>query len=485
MSRHETPLEDRWVDSPLKDSPLSDEETQAWSGVHGWIGRHEFAYAGEAPRRAPLVLRVAAAAAMLLFLAAFAIFNFARLGSRAPVVPASTPSVAVSPSAVATASPVPSPTVAPSPRAVTPGPANPPPAGSWSALPPMSQPRSGFTATVIRGGKVLIVGGVADTTVSGSATSNVQIFDPSTRTYANAASLSIGRTGHTATALPDGRVVVVGGYTQLGNASLASVEIYDPVTDSWKTAAPLQHGRAGHAAVLMGGGKVMVVGGAAYAPVGISPHGSAAATLPPEIYDPATDTWTTAAMPRFDRPVHPTATLLRSGRVLVVGGQYMWNSPDEATERSEVYNPVSNTWYDVAIDPRFVARQDHTATLLDDGMVLVAGGSFDLQPIGTAALYDPASNSWLELPNLAAARCGQAAQLLNSGRVLLVGSGCWNHETASAEEYDPTSHRFYAVASLPRPRGLAVAVSPDENVVVLGGTENEVATASAVLFTAS
>lgn len=483
MSKKPPTLDDTWTDNPLKDLPLSDADQRELSQLRSWIGRHEFAYDERSVRRTPLIARVAAVAGILLLLGAFAAFNLFRLGSHQVIGPAATPSSTASPKSVASPTPVPS----PSPRIATPGPANPPPAGSWAPSPAtMAVARANFTATLLQDGKVLIVGGVADITVAGSATSEVEIYDPSTQRFSTAAPLSIGRAGHTATLLPNGKVLVAGGYTQLGNLALATAETYDPAHNTWSTAAPMQQRRTGHAAVLIGGGRVMVTGGSNYPQIGISPHGSAAAAIPPEIYDPATDTWFTAALPKLDRPVDPTATLLKDGRVLVVGGQYMLNSPDEAVERSEVYDVSSNTWADVTPDSRFAARQYQSATLLGNGFVLVAGGSLDLQPVGSSALYDPSANSWIELPNMSEVRCGQGAVLLTSGRVLLVASGCWNKESSGVDEFDPTSDRWYPVASLPSPRGLVVTVRlTDGTVLALGGTQGFVATAAAERFTPS
>ena len=420
---------------------------------------------------------------MVVLIAGFAVFNLNRLGSRAPA-PAATPGATSSPAATASPSAAASPS--PTSSVVTPGPVNPPPAGSWQTVAGLSVARAGATGTILPNGHVLIVGGVADTTVAGTATSSVEIYDPTKQTFSAGPSLSIGRAGHTATVLPDGRVLVIGGYGQLGSRSTSSVEIYDPATNQWSTAAPMTYGRSGHAAVLLADGRVMVIGGGAYPAAGISPHGSAAATLPPEIYDPAHDAWTTVAAQRFDRPVDPTATLLQNGRVLVVGGQYMWNSPDEDTERSEVYDVARNQWTDVAPDPRFPARQFQTATLLPDGRVLIAGGMIDLQPTAAAALYDPATNSWLEVARMNHARCGQGAALLLGNRVVVIGSACWTSSSATVEEFDPISAHWYDVAALHGARGGAVTVILlDGTVLSAGGVDSGGASRVVEVFKAS
>jgi hypothetical protein len=316
-------------------------------------------------------------------------------------------------------------------------------------------------------GRVLIAGGrtqrFADSS-DGTPTTSVEIFDPATRKFAPAASLGTARDGHTATLLRSGKVLVAGG------DPTGTAEIYDPVSDTWTLTARMKNRRYDAAAVLIGGGRVLVTGGAASPPVGISPRGSAPATLPAENYDPAADAWGVAATPAFDRPEYPTATLLKDGRVLVVGGQYMYGSTDESSETSEIYNPASNSWFATTPEVRTGARQYHTATLLPSGDVLVAGGMQDGHTTAWAVLYHPISNSWTQLPNMNVARCGHGAQLLASGEVLLFGSDCWLDVSATSEEFDPASNRWFPVASLAAARGDIVSIRlADGEVLALGG----------------
>ena len=480
--------EDDWTARQIKRLELDDDE-QAWGRVQGWISRHEFmAGGGGRSRPTRMLARVAAAVAIVLVLGAFGWFNFERLASRLAST-AATPARTVSPSATATATATAPRVQTPSPTSAqaTPGALNPPPQGRWQTLDSMSEARDHFTATLLPNGKVVIAGGMADTTVAGSATAGVEIFNPSSGRFTTAAAMGVGRAAHSATLLANGKVLVAGGYGQLGNRSSSSTEIYDPRTDSWSVASRMLHGRSGHAAVRLADGRVLVVGGAEFAPVGIGPHGLAAATLAPEIYDPATDTWSQAAMSKWDRPVAPTATLLNDGRVLVVGGQYMWNSADEDTDRSEVYDPASNRWTDVAIDPRFPARQYQTATLMPDGKVLVAGGDIDLEPIASAALFDPSTNSWIQIPHMTAVRCSHGAALLPSGNVLVIGSACWGHaESNTVEEFVPATNHWYRVAGLGRGRGDGAAVAfHNGTVLYVGGVQSNTGTAAAQLFHAT
>ena len=390
-----------------------------------------------------------------------------------------TPVAQTSPTAGATVSPSPSPFA--TEAVATPGIANPPPPGRWVSLPSMSVPRLGFTATVMLDGRVLVVGGRTKSLAvspDGAPTSVVEEYDAATKRFTRVASLGIPRAGHSATLLPSGRVLVAGG------DPTGTAEIYDPSANTWTLAAPMPQVRYDHAAALIAGGRVFVTGGASAPPMGIGPHGAQPAQLPAAIYDPASDSWKVAATPRYDRPVYPTATLLGNGRVLVVGGQYMYSSVDQRTETSELYDPAGNAWSAVPPETRTFARQYHSATLLRDGRVLVAGGLLNDGSVAVVVVYDPVANGWTVEPNMIEGRCGHAAALLATGRVLTFGSGCWIDSSASAEEFDPTTNRWYAVASLAAPRGdIQPAVLLDGDVLALGGgMPTNVPTAAAELF---
>ncbi|HYL08945.1 MAG TPA: kelch repeat-containing protein [Candidatus Udaeobacter sp.] len=347
----------------------------------------------------------------------------------------------------------------------------------------MATARAFFTATLLSDGRVLIAGGMPVIGIGRSATSAVEIFDPKTRTFVTAASMPIGRAGHTATLLQSGKVLVVGGYTEIDNDALTNVDIYDPASDTWSSGPRLQWGRTQHAAVLLNDGRVLITGGASVPARGISPGGATAATLADEIYDPRTDAWSVGAMPIFNRPVEPTATLLLDGRVLVVGGQYMWNSTEEALERPEIYNSDDNRWSPAAPETRSGARQFQTATLLPDGRVLMVGGMYDLNPVGYTASFDPSNDSWTQLANLNEPRCGHGAALLHSGRLIAVGSRCWAQIGSSVEEFDVAANRWFIVSGFAAPWGnMQVVALADGSVLAVGGEDSQGATALAELF---
>ena len=169
----------------------------------------------------------------------------------------------------------------------------------------------------------------------------------------------------TATLLPDGRVLVAGGYN--GTTPVASAELYDPATGLWTLTGSLAIIRYGHTATLLPNGKVLVTGG--------FENPSA------ELYDPATGTWSATGSPAAKR-AFATATLLPNGKALVAGGF----SGSGYVESAELYDPATGLW--TLTGSLATARELHTATLLPNGTVLVAGGfgfrSFDYGTVFTA-----------------------------------------------------------------------------------------------------
>src|SRR5207248_9271209 len=189
-------------------------------------------------------------------------------------------------------------------------------------------------------------------------------------TWSFAGSLNTQRIYHTMTLLNNGQVLVAGGNDNNSNV-LASVELYDPATGSWTYTGSLNTGRWDHIATLLADGKVLVAGG-------YDSLGSSLTTA--ELYDPASGTSTYTGDLNAARGAASTLTLLPGGEVLVAAGY-----------TAELYDPASGTWtYTGSLDQ---PHYSHTATLLPNGMVLVAG-STDNYSFESAELYDPDSGTW-------------------------------------------------------------------------------------------
>ena len=326
---------------------------------------------------------------------------------------------------------------------------------AWTTVAPMGSKRGSHTATLLTDGKVLVAGGTSSTS-SPQALPSAEIFDPTINVWSTAAPMGTARSGHTATRLADGKVLVAGGFQPMGPQTiyLASAELYDPAADLWTPVGSLSTGRSNHRAVLLASGKVLIMGGA----------DSQSFFASAELYDPATAAWTPAGPMSVARTVF-AAALLASGKVIVTGG---YASPTFAT--TELYDPATNAWTPGA--PMITGRYGHTATLLADDTVLVAGGHyFDSNGSLYAApeLYDAAGDAWTQLAPMGTPRYIHTAARLASGKVLLAG-GYGGAALASAELYDPAAASFSAAGSMSTTRyAHSETLLPSGLVLVAGG----------------
>jgi Putative Ig domain/Galactose oxidase, central domain/Kelch motif len=322
--------------------------------------------------------------------------------------------------------------------------------------------REAPTATLLPNGKVLVAGGYNNTNDN---LASAELYDPATGSWTATGSLAIARSSHTATLLPNGKVLVAGGVNT--NGYLASAELYDPATGSWAPTGSLGIARGDHTATLLPNGKVLVASGSNFGDL-----------VGAELYDPASGIWTATGGLITARRFH-TATLLPSGKVLVAGGS---NDTSEYLANAELYDPASGSW--TATGSLGAARNIHTATLLSDGKILVAGGSnATLTALASAELYDSASGSWAATGGLATARYSHTATLLPNGKVLVAGGGSGGAALASAELYDPASGNWTATGSLGASRFLHIAaLLLNGKVLVAGGLGAGGALASAELY---
>ena len=339
---------------------------------------------------------------------------------------------------------------------------------------PLSSIRAGHSTTLLRNGTVLVVGGFNGTVRLASS----ERYDSATGRWTASGAMAIGRTTHTATLLSNGKVLATGGHVS-ATGSTPTCELYDPATGTWTVTGAMATARGNHTATLLLNGKVLVVGG--------YNRGGGYTVLTAELYDATTGTWTSTGSLAAARNFH-TATLLLDGRVLVAGG-----APDAAQYSSlssvEVYDPATGVW--TATDPMTSLRQAHTATLLPDGRVLVAGGFNVGYFTSSAELYDPAAGNWTATGTLGIARGIHTATLLPDGKVLAAGG---NHNTvnaptlvalSNAELYDPATGTWTASGSLNAARSTHTAtLLPSGKVLIAAGyyVNNLVQISSAELY---
>lgn len=297
-----------------------------------------------------------------------------------------------------------------------------PSTGQWTATGAMLEIRAGHTATLLPDGTVLVAGG-------GDGGRTAELYDPATGTWTATGSMITPRWYHTATLLPDGTVLVAGGSAIIGGDSplaLASAELYDPATGTWTATGNMIEAREARTATLLPDGTVLVAGGS----------GSAGSALveSAELYDPASGSWTATGRMIDDRFNH-TATLLPDGTVLVARGDAIGIGP---LTSAELYDPSSGAW--TATGSMIEARYG-SATLLPDGTVLLAGAKIDGGTdslLASAERYDPGSGSWAAIADMVEARFSHTATLLPDGTVLVAGGNdSFGNPLASAELYDP------------------------------------------------
>jgi N-acetylneuraminic acid mutarotase len=277
--------------------------------------------------------------------------------------------------------------------------------GTWNATGFMVSTRVGHTMTLLPNGNVLVAGG---TDINGNNLASAELYNPATGTWSSTGSMTNSRIDFTATLLTNGLVLVTGGL-DTNNNSLASVELYNPASGTWSSTGPMSTTREYHTATLLPSGLVLVVEGADL---------TSGVLTTAELYNPVNGTWASAGLLANARANY-TATLLPNGQVLAVGG--LGNSTDTST--AELYNPANGTWaYTGSLN---TGRYSHTATLLPNGKVLVAGGEAGLgtsnQSISSTELYDPATGKWSINVPLVISVALHTATLLHNGQVLVAG----------------------------------------------------------------
>jgi N-acetylneuraminic acid mutarotase len=331
--------------------------------------------------------------------------------------------------------------------------------GAWSTAASMITGRENQTATLLRNGNVLVLGGMDG---HGAPLASAEVYNPKTNRWTAAPAMATTRVNHSATLMADGRVLVAGGIRgSIPSETLASAEIYDPAANTWSEAAPMVDSRSRHTATLLGDGRVLVVGGFS---VKIGERGLVVGQpTDAEVYDPLTNRWsTTPPMARYRR--EHTATLLNDGRVLVAGSQ------DDLTFNStEIYDPTSSQW--VAAAPMTSGRALHSAVRLANGEVLVVGGISQGQnspaiELASAEIYNPSTNRWTAVASMTQARTSETTTVLGDGRVLVLGAG---FARGRPELYDPARNSWSIVGPPSVRSGFTATRLQNGRALVVGG----------------
>jgi Bacterial Ig-like domain (group 3)/Bacterial Ig-like domain (group 2) len=268
---------------------------------------------------------------------------------------------------------------------------------------------------------------------------------------------------HTETLLQNGQVLITGGTGNYGANLLGTCELYNPTTGTFSATGKLNVPRESHIATLLANGMVLITGGDS------GGSGNLTQTAISELYNPATGTFAETGSLNTARDGH-TATLLTDGSVLIAGGTGLSGYATTA----EIYNSTAGTFTNTGTlnNPRF----GHSATLLNDGTVLIAGGGTYAGNIAVAELYNATTRTFADTGSLnTPTSSGQIATLLNSGQVFIAGgfTGDYTGALARTELYNPTTKQFTLSGNMSTPRGLfAASLLGSGNVLLVGGTDN-------------
>ena len=326
--------------------------------------------------------------------------------------------------------------------------------------------RSGHTATLLKDGRVLILGG---------GDSTAELFDPTSGAFSFTGAPVTGRLGATATLLLDGRVLIAGGLGLSPGQDgflpfVMSAEIFDPETGTFRSTGNLVQTRANHSATRLADGRVLIAGG--YKGLCITPSA--------EIFDPATESFSSVGFMLSGRAGH-TATLLETGEVLLAGGANGCR-PDAADDPPwdplfvELFDSITNTFQ--AAGNMSTTRIGHSAIPLPNGKILMIGGIPSVQNLhqqppdpSYAELYDAITRAFSRIPGLSISHDGYTATLLVSGMILIAGgTDKGGNITSDVELLDTARMTLMPTGALATPRaGHRSTLLQDGRVLITGG----------------
>jgi hypothetical protein len=341
--------------------------------------------------------------------------------------------------------------------------------GVWFPSGSLLLPQGFGTATLLPSGQVLIAGG-DDFGGGAGDTTAAELYNPRTNSFTFTGSLTYATEQATATLLKSGQVLVVGGANDGFGTGLA--DLYNPATGTFTATGTMPDARVDHTATLLPDGRVLIAGGCNGAIFACT-----ITTASAELYDPATGTFTPTGSMTTPRQ-YDTATLLRTGQVLLAGG-----APCDACfplASAELYDPATGTF--TPTGSMTTPRAFHTATLLPSGQVLVAGGCTNLggscapayDGLASAELYDPATGRWTATGSMTMPRFNQGAALLPNRQVLIAGGAngttTLGQALATAELYNPVTGRFTATVPMDTARENPLVVRLGYGGVLVAGS---------------
>lgn len=298
-----------------------------------------------------------------------------------------------------------------------------PTAGTFSATGSMATPHTRGTTTLLPNGTVLVAGGWN----GGAVIPSAELYQPISGTFSTTGSMRTARQNYTATLLPTGQVLIAGGTnTSSGTTVVAQAELYDPATGVFTATGAMVTPRQGHSATLLPAGKILITGGN---------DSSAAPLASAELYDPVTGTFTPTGSMTTSR-LGSWTVLLPTGTVLIVGGS---TSGGSILASAELYSPTTGIFSPTgSMGTARAAAENHTTYVLPTGQVLITGGvTTGGSILASAELYNPTTGTFSPTGSMATARLDYFESLLSTGKILVAGGYNSSGSLNSAELYTP------------------------------------------------
>lgn len=339
-------------------------------------------------------------------------------------------------------------------------------AGDWFTSRPLQALRGTTSVVALPGGRVMVAGGGMGRVPLAAS----EVFEPRFGSWTDWAELNQPRRGQRAVALKDGSVLVAGGIAR--GELLSSAEVHGRSAGSpWREVERMRQSRLGHTMTVLPSGRVLVTGGTG----GSANSGRGGQTVRPvasaELFDPESRTWDDVGRMRIPRFEH-SASLLADGRVLIAGGIGVRRGEAGPVSSAEVFDPVTRRFSRVR--DMATVRTDHAAVTLEDGRVLVVGGDDGRMALAAAEIFDPARRTWSKAAPLERSRRGHSATRLADGTVLVTGGESFVEGTrtslSAAERYRPDRDAWANAGKMSCPRSEhGAALLGDDSVLVAGG----------------
>ena len=311
--------------------------------------------------------------------------------------------------------------------------------GSRSSAGSAPRGRDNYVAIKLNDGRTLFAGGADD---EGRAIKRAELFDPALNKFRATGPMIVPRCGPTATLLPNGGVLIAGGATCSEEpAPIRTLELFQPSSASFHYAADLNFPRFDLKTLLLNNGRVLIAQGYSQSHQLIAPA---------EMFDPKDAIVQPAGSMMVPR-CFGSETQLPGGQVLIAGGVKCDEPEREAINAAEIFDPRGEFG---RVGTMSVARVCHAATLMKNGKVLIAGGASALSngvALDSAEIYDPAKSSFSRTGSMTKARACPTATLRNDGTVLIKGGQSENGIAApvdltDSEIYDPNTGKFTAAS---------------------------------------